>query len=111
MDWTRDDEGNGKMPFPYKLFQMLKDADDKGLRHFVTWNASGKSFKVHDSAAFTKYIVPKYFKQTRYKSFQVRILQIPVMIVHILEVLIKKGSLLLGSAPALFVWIRPYFDG
>lgn len=66
-----DNDANGKMPFPYKLFQMLKDADDKGFRHIVSWNSNGKSFKVHDSIAFTKYIVPKYFKQTRYKSFQV----------------------------------------
>lgn len=60
-----------KLPFPYKLYQMLTDADEKGFHHIVSWNATGTSFKVHDSVAFTKTIIPKYFKQTRYKSFQV----------------------------------------
>jgi hypothetical protein len=72
MDSPQDSsDSSGKMPFPFKLFQMLKDADEKGFKHLVSWNVNGKSFKVHDSAAFTKFIVPKYFKQTRYKSFQV----------------------------------------
>ena len=60
-----------KLPFPYKLYQMLSDADQEGFQDIVSWNATGTSFKVHDSVAFTKTIIPKYFKQTRYKSFQV----------------------------------------
>lgn len=60
----------GKMPFPYKLYQMLSDAHEHGFQDIVSWNANGTSFKVHDSVAFTKTIIPKYFKQTRYKSFQ-----------------------------------------
>ena len=72
MDSLKDSTASsGKMPFPFKLFQMLQDSDDKGFRHIVSWNPNGASFKVHDAAAFTKVIVPIYFKQTRYKSFQV----------------------------------------
>lgn len=71
MDSVNDASENGKTSFPYKLYQMLQDAEDTGFCHIVSWNSNGKSFKVHDSTTFTKVIIPKYFKQTRYKSFQV----------------------------------------
>eukprot|EP00934_Nitzschia_sp_Nitz4_P000753 Nitzschia sp. Nitz4//scaffold6_size259037//138112//139081//NITZ4_001082-RA/size259037-augustus-gene-0.294-mRNA-1//1//CDS//3329556917//753//frame0 len=63
-------ENGGKVPFPFKLFQMLHDADELGFRHIISWNSNGKAFKVHDPIAFTNLIIPRYFKQTRYKSFQ-----------------------------------------
>jgi hypothetical protein len=66
-------QDNGRTPFPYKLFQMLNDAHEPGgFSHVVSWTPNGRAFKVHDSMAFIKHVAPKYFKQTRYKSFQVR---------------------------------------
>ena len=63
---------NGKTPFPFKLFQMLEEAHGpRGFSHIVSWNPNGTVFKVHDTSAFMKCVAPKYFKQTRYKSFQV----------------------------------------
>jgi hypothetical protein len=59
-----------KRPFPCKVYQMLEDADEQGFRHVVSWNSDGSGFKVHDSAVFTKLIIPLYFNQTKYKSFQ-----------------------------------------
>jgi len=63
---------NAKAPFPFKLFQMLTDAHNPGgFSDIVSWDPDGKVFKVHDSEAFVKYVAPNYFKQTRYKAFQV----------------------------------------
>jgi hypothetical protein len=59
-----------RMSFPCKLFDMLEDAEEKGFRHTVSWNADGNGFMVHDAAAFLKTIIPQYFNQTKYKSFQ-----------------------------------------
>lgn len=49
---------------------MLEDAEDKGFADIVSWNKEGNGFTVHSKDRFTKEIVPKYFNQTRYKSFQ-----------------------------------------
>jgi hypothetical protein len=49
---------------------MLEDAELKGFDNIVSWNKEGNGFTVHNKESFTKEIVPKYFNQTRYKSFQ-----------------------------------------
>ncbi|OEU12177.1 hypothetical protein FRACYDRAFT_155271, partial [Fragilariopsis cylindrus CCMP1102] len=36
----------------------------------VSWVDNGTAFKVHDLDRFVNDIVPTYFKQTKYKSFQ-----------------------------------------
>lgn len=50
-----------RLSFPCKLYQMLEDADVKGYRHIVAWNAEGTGFFVHDSVGFVAHIIPKYF--------------------------------------------------
>jgi hypothetical protein len=49
---------------------MLEDAEEKGFDDIVSWNKDGDGFTVHNKDRFTKEIVPIYFNQTRYKSFQ-----------------------------------------
>lgn len=49
---------------------MLEDAEEKGFDDIVSWNKNGDGFTVHNKDRFTKEIVPIYFNQTRYKSFQ-----------------------------------------
>jgi hypothetical protein len=57
--------------FPWKLHAMLDNAAEiKGFASIVSWLPDSNSFKVHDQAAFVSRILPHYFKQTRYKSFQ-----------------------------------------
>ncbi len=69
-------EGNGakskevRQPFPCKVYEMLEDAEEKGFDDIVSWNHNGDGFTVHNKDRFTKEIVPIYFNQTRYKSFQ-----------------------------------------
>mmetsp|Transcript_15485 Transcript_15485/g.26871 ORF Transcript_15485/g.26871 Transcript_15485/m.26871 type:complete len:363 (+) Transcript_15485:167-1255(+) len=60
----------GRQPFPVKVYEMLEDSDSKGFSHVVSWNAGGTGFMVHKKDLFISQIVPQYFNQTRYKSFQ-----------------------------------------
>mmetsp|Transcript_23287 Transcript_23287/g.43233 ORF Transcript_23287/g.43233 Transcript_23287/m.43233 type:complete len:534 (-) Transcript_23287:471-2072(-) len=56
--------------FPFKLYEMMQDAGKCGFEDVVSWQPTNSSFKVYDTNRFVKEIMPKYFKQTRYKSFQ-----------------------------------------
>eukprot|EP00538_Stauroneis_constricta_P002601 CAMPEP_0119572642 /NCGR_PEP_ID=MMETSP1352-20130426/44719_1 /TAXON_ID=265584 /ORGANISM="Stauroneis constricta, Strain CCMP1120" /LENGTH=281 /DNA_ID=CAMNT_0007622327 /DNA_START=1200 /DNA_END=2045 /DNA_ORIENTATION=+ len=58
-----------KVMFPWLLHEVLNDAASNHLEHIVAWNPSGLSFKVHDREAFTQQILPRYFSQTKYKSY------------------------------------------
>mmetsp|Transcript_28019 Transcript_28019/g.46365 ORF Transcript_28019/g.46365 Transcript_28019/m.46365 type:complete len:438 (-) Transcript_28019:122-1435(-) len=56
--------------FPWKLHDVLEDAEKKGFTHIVSWTMNGRAFKVHDQKTFETDIMTKYFNQTQYKSFQ-----------------------------------------
>lgn len=60
---------NVKLPFPWKLFQLLEDIESQGLQHIVSWMPSGKCFRVHEAAAFTAHIMPRYFRMSKFQSF------------------------------------------
>jgi hypothetical protein len=57
-------------PFPLKLYQMLEDVAQTGKEDIVGWAPDGLSFRVHDTEPFMKEVLPLYFNQTKYKSFQ-----------------------------------------
>jgi hypothetical protein len=59
-----------RIPFPLKLFQMLEDVEQGGNESIICWSADGRSFRVHNSNEFFEKVMPHYFRQTRYKSFQ-----------------------------------------
>jgi hypothetical protein len=56
--------------FPWQLHLLLDDAESKGFSHVVSWLEGGTMFKVHKTKEFADRIMPCYFNQTRYKSFQ-----------------------------------------
>lgn len=59
-----------KRDFPLKLHQMLQDSKSHGREHIICWDPDGKSFKVHQPDQFVAEVMPKYFNQTKYRSFQ-----------------------------------------
>jgi hypothetical protein len=61
---------SSKLPFVWKLYEMLEGVDRSGEEHIVSWVESGRAFKVHKLEEFVQNIVPIYFKQSKYKSFQ-----------------------------------------
>jgi hypothetical protein len=56
--------------FPLKLHALLEEAEEKGFQDLICWQSGGKSFQVLNYAHFEKIVMPKYFKQTKFKSFQ-----------------------------------------
>jgi len=62
---------SSKLPFAWKLYEMLETVHRNGIdTDIVSWVDDGKAFKVHDLQRFVEEIVPTYFKQSKYKSFQ-----------------------------------------
>ncbi|EGZ22898.1 hypothetical protein PHYSODRAFT_485031 [Phytophthora sojae] len=53
-------------PFLSSLRVMLDTESPRILR----WTPDGKAFEIHDMAAMTSYVLPKYFKHRKYASFQ-----------------------------------------
>ena len=57
--------------FPFKLYDMLEDAERYDFDHIISWLPNGAGFRVHKPDQLVENILPKYFNlQTRYKSFQ-----------------------------------------
>jgi hypothetical protein len=56
--------------FVEKVYDMLETAEREGFDEIVRWEEDGKSLKVHKSEEFEKKIQPKYFNQTKLRSFQ-----------------------------------------
>jgi hypothetical protein len=59
-----------RIPFPMKLFQLLEDIERENCTWIVCWSSDGQSFGVHNNAVFVQEVMPQYFRQTKYKSFQ-----------------------------------------
>jgi hypothetical protein len=49
---------------------MVEDAEENDFSDVVSWINGGRSFKVHKPMDFLDKIMPTYFNQTKYKSFQ-----------------------------------------
>lgn len=61
-------------PFPVKLYGMLEHcaasrASDPRAAASVSWVAGGRAFAVRDRDAFLRHVVPRFFKQTKFRSF------------------------------------------
>jgi hypothetical protein len=62
-------QGDIKSLFPYTLFTLLEEAERDGYESIVSWRPCGEAFKVINRDEFMKQVLPRYFKQTKYKSF------------------------------------------
>jgi hypothetical protein len=49
---------------------MLEQMAKNGSPHVISWQPHGKAFRVHNPEVFARAIMPHYFNQTKYKSFQ-----------------------------------------
>jgi HSF-type DNA-binding len=58
--------------FVVKLYELLRDCehDHDGKGQIISWTPDGKSFKVHKPKEIIVSILPTYFNQSKYKSFQ-----------------------------------------
>jgi hypothetical protein len=74
MECTDDSTQGAKkeiMQFPWKLHEMLDNADIEGFSDIVSWlPGSTNSFKVHQQGVFVEVIMPRYFKKIQFPSFR-----------------------------------------
>ena len=63
-------KGGVSTPFPWKLHIMLEAIHKEGDTNIVSWLSHGKAFIVHKPKDFVNEIMPKFFNQSKYASFQ-----------------------------------------
>jgi hypothetical protein len=56
--------------FPLKLQRILDKLESEGSSDVISWLAHGRAFMVHDGDRFVRELMPLYFNQTKYSSFQ-----------------------------------------
>lgn len=66
----RGARGGVVKPFPLKLHEMLDQIEDEGLASVVCWQPHGRAFMVRKPREFVEYVMPKYFNQSKFASFQ-----------------------------------------
>jgi HSF-type DNA-binding len=49
---------------------MLKKVEENNQEDIVSWINDGKAFRVHDPKKFAEKIMPQWFNQTKFRSFQ-----------------------------------------
>jgi hypothetical protein len=47
------------VPFPVKLYTMLKGVEQEGMEHVVSWLPHGRCFMVHKPKEFVEDIMPR----------------------------------------------------
>lgn len=62
--------GGVVVPFPWKLHEMLERIEMDGFSSVVSWQPHGRSFMVHKPDEFVQRVMPIYFNQTKFASFQ-----------------------------------------
>ncbi|GFH56586.1 hypothetical protein CTEN210_13062 [Chaetoceros tenuissimus] len=66
----RRKKGSADQLFPGKLFKLLECESNDSPDAIVSWILEGRAFIVRKPEQFTKKIMPKYFDQTKFSSFQ-----------------------------------------
>jgi hypothetical protein len=61
---------DSEFAFPFQVYTLLEDATRLGFESTVSWVQDGSGFLVQNREEFSLCILPAYFNQTRYKSFQ-----------------------------------------
>ena len=59
--------GGVSIPFPDKLHRILESHE---FDEFISWLPNGRSFILHDVQGFVTSVMPIFFKQTKFRSFQ-----------------------------------------
>lgn len=65
-------KGGVTVPFPMKLHNMLEQIAqyENELEHIVSWQPHGRCFLVHKIKEFQEDVLPRFFQQRKYASFQ-----------------------------------------
>lgn len=56
--------------FPVTLHFMLNELKSDGLDHIISWQPHGRCFVVHKQTLFVETVLPMWFRQSKFASFQ-----------------------------------------
>lgn len=56
--------------FPLRLHALLSDVETTGQTDIISWQPHGRCFVVHKTDEFVEKLLPQYFNQTKWSSFQ-----------------------------------------
>ncbi|KAL7545792.1 hypothetical protein ACHAWF_010857 [Thalassiosira exigua] len=59
----------GNHRFPFKLYELIEAVATSTESSIVSWNPGGRSFTIHDTDQLMEQVVPRYFRQTKFRSF------------------------------------------
>lgn len=57
-------------PFPLKFHRVLDEIRQEGLDSVISWVSHGRAFKIHNPSLFVTDVMPRFFSQSKYTSFQ-----------------------------------------
>ena len=69
-DTTPACRGGIKTPFPRRLHEVLNEIEREGYEAVVSWQPHGRCFIIHQPRLFDQIVMPKYFGQSKFSSFQ-----------------------------------------
>lgn len=67
---NRRTRGGVTEPFPEKLHRLIRDAEANGESDVISFFSHGRAFAIHHEERFCREIMPRYFRQSRFSSFQ-----------------------------------------
>lgn len=62
-------DGKSERKFPWILHRLMEEAERENRQDVIAWMPSGNAFIVRKRDVFMKEILPRYFRQTKFKSF------------------------------------------
>jgi hypothetical protein len=70
VDANGTSRGRPEEPFPLKLHKIIELSEVEGYSSIISWLPHGRAFRIHNQNRFVELILPKYFFQSRFTSFQ-----------------------------------------
>ena len=55
----QEELSSSTIPFPWKVHQLLNDAETQGFTHIVSWLPGHTAFRVHKQKLFVQEIMPR----------------------------------------------------
>ena len=59
-----------RQQFPWKLHQVLDEAEERGYSDIICWAPNGKSFQIISKKRFEEKVMPLVFSSNKFKRFQ-----------------------------------------
>ena len=70
MNYNLEHRRGAKSEFPVILHRLLHNMEELDMEHIASWQPHGRAFAVHDLDAFERQVIPRFYKQSRFSSFQ-----------------------------------------